>query len=325
MRRSWADWKVGEPFEAPIGRRNRDGKTTDVFVLVTCPNGCEPFRMAHACVRYNKGAMCISHLARAKCGLAASGTPAAEIGAETGAKTGVEAGVEAGGGEAGGNSDIAQRAENSNGAQGAQADQDAGQSTTGGREAPLFSPEVAALPPSKRSRPTRETHKQCREQIADLQAQLDFVSARTLRLEKRELEMTDAFGASPPRSPPQGGDEATGSGAIGIESVDSDTRVDNTAARAARAVKRVVESAHAEVRAEVDALRSKARNQELMLKCVVCLERERCMVLDPCQHACLCRECAERIYLHPDRRPKRGGKCPLCREEVTNGFHMRLC
>ena len=94
MRCSWVDWKVGEPFEAPIGLRNKDGKTTDVFVLVTCPNGCEPFRMAHACVRYNKGAMCISHLARAKCGLASSAV-------ETGAGGTGEAGGAAGAGGAG--------------------------------------------------------------------------------------------------------------------------------------------------------------------------------------------------------------------------------
>ena len=242
MRCSWVDWKVGEPFEAPIGLRNKDGKTTDVVVLVTCPNGCEPFRMAHACVRYNKGAMCISHLARAKCGLASSAV-------ETGAGGTGEAGGAAGAGGAGVAEDdrsSAQRARDSNGAQCAQAGQVSGQATTNGLADLLFSPEVAALPPSKRSRPTRETHKQCREQIEDLQQQLKNVTERVDRMERCRAAVYEALGAT---SPPHSSDDEAAA-----------------AERATRAVANVVKGVRVDTQAEIETLRDKVRDQDTMLK-----------------------------------------------------------
>jgi hypothetical protein len=46
MPTSWSVWTViGEPFEAPIGRRDASGKTTDMYTLIRCPNGCPPFKM----------------------------------------------------------------------------------------------------------------------------------------------------------------------------------------------------------------------------------------------------------------------------------------
>jgi hypothetical protein len=39
--------------------------------------------------------------------------------------------------------------------------------------------------------------------------------------------------------------------------------------------------------------------------CVVCLEREREVVLDPCRHYCLCLECSDHL-----------SQCPLCRRQI---------
>ena len=40
-------------------------------------------------------------------------------------------------------------------------------------------------------------------------------------------------------------------------------------------------------------------------RCVVCLERERDVVLYPCKHCCLCKECKESVH-----------RCPICRGQV---------
>jgi len=44
--------------------------------------------------------------------------------------------------------------------------------------------------------------------------------------------------------------------------------------------------------------------------CVVCLERERDVVLYPCTHCCLCRECKDSVHL-----------CPICRSSVRQVVH----
>ena len=41
--------------------------------------------------------------------------------------------------------------------------------------------------------------------------------------------------------------------------------------------------------------------------CVVCLDREREVVLDPCRHYCLCRECSNSL-----------SKCPMCRRRIED-------
>jgi hypothetical protein len=68
MPTSWSAWTViGEPFEAPIGRRDASGKTTDMYALIRCPNGCPPFKMLASRVSDGKAAMCKAHIARMKC------------------------------------------------------------------------------------------------------------------------------------------------------------------------------------------------------------------------------------------------------------------
>ena len=44
--------------------------------------------------------------------------------------------------------------------------------------------------------------------------------------------------------------------------------------------------------------------------CVVCLERERDVVLYPCTHCCLCRECNESVH-----------NCPICRSSIRQVVH----
>jgi hypothetical protein len=41
--------------------------------------------------------------------------------------------------------------------------------------------------------------------------------------------------------------------------------------------------------------------------CVVCLEREREVVLHPCRHYCLCIECSDRLR-----------QCPMCRRRIED-------
>jgi Zinc finger, C3HC4 type (RING finger) len=43
-----------------------------------------------------------------------------------------------------------------------------------------------------------------------------------------------------------------------------------------------------------------------LTECVVCFQREREVVLYPCTHWCLCRECKRSVY-----------KCPICRARIT--------
>ena len=79
MPTSWSAWTVtGEPFEAPIGRRDASGKTTDTYVLIKCPNGCQPFKMLASRVSEGKAAMCKAHIARMKC------DPALRVGDDSG-------------------------------------------------------------------------------------------------------------------------------------------------------------------------------------------------------------------------------------------------
>lgn len=47
--------------------------------------------------------------------------------------------------------------------------------------------------------------------------------------------------------------------------------------------------------------------------CVVCLHRDRDVVLYPCTHFCLCRQCSESV-----------GKCPLCREPIKESVDFGI-
>ncbi|KAH8392310.1 hypothetical protein KR215_005790 [Drosophila sulfurigaster] len=47
--------------------------------------------------------------------------------------------------------------------------------------------------------------------------------------------------------------------------------------------------------------------------CVVCIERKRNIVLLPCRHLCLCKECSQQLH-----RYEGGNRCPMCRDYVES-------
>ncbi|KAH8413574.1 hypothetical protein KR009_012362 [Drosophila setifemur] len=47
-------------------------------------------------------------------------------------------------------------------------------------------------------------------------------------------------------------------------------------------------------------------------RCVVCLERSRNIVIMPCRHLCLCKECSQQLLSHMEER------CPICRNYITS-------
>ena len=54
-------------------------------------------------------------------------------------------------------------------------------------------------------------------------------------------------------------------------------------------------------------------NDAIDLLCIICLERTKCVVLQPCNHLCLCEEC-ERRLLHRI--------CPICRRQVVGTMRV---
>ncbi|XP_017043954.1 uncharacterized protein LOC108089968 [Drosophila ficusphila] len=46
--------------------------------------------------------------------------------------------------------------------------------------------------------------------------------------------------------------------------------------------------------------------------CVVCMERSRNIVIMPCRHLCLCKECSQQLLLHLENR------CPVCRNDIIS-------
>lgn len=54
-------------------------------------------------------------------------------------------------------------------------------------------------------------------------------------------------------------------------------------------------------------------NDHESLLCIICVEREKCVVLRPCNHLCLCQECEPRL-LHRT--------CPICRRRVAETLRV---
>jgi len=50
--------------------------------------------------------------------------------------------------------------------------------------------------------------------------------------------------------------------------------------------------------------------------CVICLTNEKCTVVMPCRHLCLCKECAEELRV-------RSPKCPVCRGPISQLVAVR--
>lgn len=51
------------------------------------------------------------------------------------------------------------------------------------------------------------------------------------------------------------------------------------------------------------------------LMCVVCQDSDKSVLLQPCNHVCLCDQCADHIYNHIDRRQR---LCPVCRTHIRS-------
>ena len=49
------------------------------------------------------------------------------------------------------------------------------------------------------------------------------------------------------------------------------------------------------------------------IKCVICLEKDKCMLLMPCKHVCCCEQCVENI-----------NQCPLCRNNIQSKMKIYL-
>ena len=50
-----------------------------------------------------------------------------------------------------------------------------------------------------------------------------------------------------------------------------------------------------------------------VLLCVVCMEREKKVVLLPCKHICMCKGCTDEIVAD-------SAQCPVCREHIVDSF-----
>ena len=57
----------------------------------------------------------------------------------------------------------------------------------------------------------------------------------------------------------------------------------------------------------------KPQDPERML-CVVCMEREKRVVLLPCKHCCMCKECTDQIVAHWRDQ----AQCPVCRQLIVD-------
>ncbi|KAI8822984.1 uncharacterized protein EV422DRAFT_387300 [Fimicolochytrium jonesii] len=61
------------------------------------------------------------------------------------------------------------------------------------------------------------------------------------------------------------------------------------------------------------------------LDCPICLSEQRCVIVLPCRHLCLCRECAEAVMMQGRGGPGVGKPtCPICRADVDSFLHIRL-
>eukprot|EP00164_Ancoracysta_twista_P001154 GFYU01001515.1.p1 GENE.GFYU01001515.1~~GFYU01001515.1.p1 ORF type:complete len:343 (+),score=80.62 GFYU01001515.1:16-1044(+) len=52
-------------------------------------------------------------------------------------------------------------------------------------------------------------------------------------------------------------------------------------------------------------------------KCLICLERDKCMAVIPCGHMVSCEQCCEQVAAGPSNS-KKGHACPVCRESISS-------
>jgi hypothetical protein len=60
-------------------------------------------------------------------------------------------------------------------------------------------------------------------------------------------------------------------------------------------------------------LNNETVNRTLNLTCVICMENDRNILIEPCHHICCCRTCID--HLRDGNRPN--FNCPICRTSIT--------
>ena len=65
-------------------------------------------------------------------------------------------------------------------------------------------------------------------------------------------------------------------------------------------------------RMEHERMEHERREQERSHECVVCIERNKCIVLMPCKHLCVCELCASTC----------SGRCPICRAVIESEMRV---
>lgn len=73
--------------------------------------------------------------------------------------------------------------------------------------------------------------------------------------------------------------------------------------RSEKLLKETLEAARKQRRAN-----DKQKNLPDDLKCVICFENPKQVIILPCGHVCLCEECSNRILL----------SCPMCRKDIVS-------
>ncbi|KAM7350953.1 uncharacterized protein ACRADG_003938 isoform 1-T2 [Cochliomyia hominivorax] len=54
-------------------------------------------------------------------------------------------------------------------------------------------------------------------------------------------------------------------------------------------------------------------------RCVICRDRQKCVLLLPCRHLCLCEECADYMFFSSQRQ-----NCPLCRTFIDHSMSVYI-
>ena len=66
-----------------------------------------------------------------------------------------------------------------------------------------------------------------------------------------------------------------------------------------------------------------AEEKEDEMACVVCMDKPKSHLFDPCGHMCVCEVCAQRVMHGAEGVPARQ-ECPLCRQAAQRTTQVRM-